>query len=1402
MSDRLLFAMRWSARQRYVDIARIAIAICMLSPGTSQAVVIAEYDSGAGTPLSPTTQGWVASQVIEAGDPTPPLATVVNTTGDGTLANAGAGATGWIVRDYLDGADDGLDDRPEYNHALDASDFNLMTSNGWTYTATFTMDSVVFNSEMRFLSIDQGGGDGLPYDIKIGATYIGDTQSGNLGLLIQGEQDEVDTGVPAEQLNTVVLAGTAADGSFTISVNGSLLNGGATFNSTPNNGNEVPGDDVLVIGANATGHDGMGIEYDLVRLEAGDDPITMGLSIDRNTGQILLSNDSGVAKTIVGYQIDSPVGSLDPSSWLSIADNYDVSGGGATVDSNDEWIELTDPTSRTDLSEFEPDGDGALVAAGQSIDLGNAWIKNPTEDLVGEVLLADGTIEVLPITFLNGPNNEGFEFGDLDFDGDFDVDDFNNVFVPGFGADTTGLSSAERYQAGDFNNDDVVDEFDFLTYNEAYLSANPGAASLSLAVVPEPGTIAFCSLAGLMFSGFSKRRWKAPKGIAALILLAFLASGVNSAHAAGLIAHWNFDEAGGATTLSDSVGANHSTAIGTAVPGSAGQIGNAWTFDGSSDAITINPGSGNLTGLGEDYSFTGWVNSTDNFGVIFSISDNTEGSEELALRVSDNGTDGRLGLLGRPNLSGPGGEALSTSFINNGAWRHVAFTSSASGWNVYVDGVLETSGTPSTSPTSIGANAIHFGTNEDSSGQQWGLSGQIDDFSVWNGPLQASEIEDLYLKGQFGVSALDPFNTVLSLDVNTVTGNVTMKNDAGLPFDIDAYRIVSVGDSLNAAGWDSLDDQGFDSAAWTELGNGDGKVSEGAFGGSSVLSDAFSMSLGNLYDTGDDLQDLVFEYHVAGLSANLLVEGTVNYVTGPDPGDFDSDGDVDGADFLAWQRGNSPNPLSASDLAEWESNYGAGAGPLSASTSVPEPSTGLMLLLCLATVGMFFCDRRDTGRQKATVGAPSTAMWGSWWRCVVAVVACLGIAGSTVAATNDRDYTLGDDPDEASAANATLTGPTFDSAGSSGAGDFQDLLVDGAPVYRNVDGATGRPGADAGDLGVEFDGASDRLRSRISMNAPTQMWDNTTFFPGPPSGVIFPHNYEGIFTHGIQLWAKPNVNASRQDLVMDTTQHGIFITADNTWGLQYANVGHDSGVTVASSLDANGWVHVMQASAGGDGRLFVNGVAVAVRGTFYGSSFDDLSIGSNVPGDGNFYSGVLDDVRLFLWGDNSDQLGQDGVVGGVNDTNGLNADGQDYGGFDLGGNNDWIVQELARLATAAGVAAIPDGDVNFDGVVSGDGSGPASTDDVTAFVEGWNSVRLVDGALVGDWVSRQRGDFDFDGVVDLDDAFVLRSGLLTSGLGTLDFSLLTGAVIPEPSTSILAFLGMLGLLSRFNRSDA
>lgn len=59
------------------------------------------------------------------------------------------------------------------------------------------------------------------------------------------------------------------------------------------------------------------------------------------------------------------------------------------------------------------------------------------------------------------------------------------------------------------------------------------------------------------------------------------------------------------------------------------------------------------------------------------------------------------------------------------------------------------------------------------------------------------------------------------------------------------------------------------------------------------------------------------------------------------PGDFNNDGVVDGSDFLVWQQGGSPNPVSAADLAEWRANFGSG-GAAGSIGAVPEPASAIV----------------------------------------------------------------------------------------------------------------------------------------------------------------------------------------------------------------------------------------------------------------------------------------------------------------------------------------------------------------------------------------------------------------------------------------------------------------------------
>lgn len=75
----------------------------------------------------------------------------------------------------------------------------------------------------------------------------------------------------------------------------------------------------------------------------------------------------------------------------------------------------------------------------------------------------------------------------------------------------------------------------------------------------------------------------------------------------------------------------------------------------------------------------------------------------------------------------------------------------------------------------------------------------------------------------------------------------------------------------------------------------------------------------------------------------------------PIPGDFNGDGVVDGGDFLWWQRGRSPAPLSPGDLAVWKANFGAGG-----SVTTPEP--GGIVLGVMSALGALV--RRRAGARR------------------------------------------------------------------------------------------------------------------------------------------------------------------------------------------------------------------------------------------------------------------------------------------------------------------------------------------------------------------------------------------------------------------------------------------------------
>jgi hypothetical protein len=100
------------------------------------------------------------------------------------------------------------------------------------------------------------------------------------------------------------------------------------------------------------------------------------------------------------------------------------------------------------------------------------------------------------------------------------------------------------------------------------------------------------------------------------------------------------------------------------------------------------------------------------------------------------------------------------------------------------------------------------------------------------------------------------------------------------------------------------------------------------------------------------------------ISDSALLQSELGYHARLQPadnlGDFNGDQVVNGADFLSWQRGDSPNALTAGDLTTWKYSFGnsyvSGAGAVS-GISLPEPTSVVLMLGAFASMT---CWRRQS----------------------------------------------------------------------------------------------------------------------------------------------------------------------------------------------------------------------------------------------------------------------------------------------------------------------------------------------------------------------------------------------------------------------------------------------------------
>lgn len=124
-----------------------------------------------------------------------------------------------------------------------------------------------------------------------------------------------------------------------------------------------------------------------------------------------------------------------------------------------------------------------------------------------------------------------------------------------------------------------------------------------------------------------------------------------------------------------------------------------------------------------------------------------------------------------------------------------------------------------------------------------------------------------------------------------------------------------------------------------------------------------NISFGHLDINATSSTDANAEALLFSLVDNIRVEEIPNEVA--EDADFDADGDVDGRDFLTWQRNfpitdgsallsdgdaNDDGNVDGLDLPIWQNQYGPGA--LAATVAVPEPASFTLFGALLAMLGL------------------------------------------------------------------------------------------------------------------------------------------------------------------------------------------------------------------------------------------------------------------------------------------------------------------------------------------------------------------------------------------------------------------------------------------------------------------
>ncbi|MEO1496218.1 MAG: PEP-CTERM sorting domain-containing protein [Planctomycetota bacterium] len=1149
--------------------------------------------------------------------------------------------------------------------------------------------------------------------------------------------------------------------------------------------------------------------------------------IDRDTQDVKIVNNTGEVVQLRGYSLTSNAGVFDEAAAAFLADG------------DSDWLQATivgdepNDLSEVHLSEF-------AMASGSAgdIEFGPVWRKyfEDEQDVAFEYLVAGSNDPVQGLIEFTGNGDESFEFLDLNFDGTVDILDWD-TFKAGFGTSLTGLTDAQRHALADISDvtgNPVTDGEhtfqDFFQFQLLFDQVNgSGSFALAVAGVPEPSSLALIAVAAV---GFVNRRRLPTRGAAMLVAAIGLAVTFGATEAQAQIKLLEEDFEG--VALAPPIEEETETFSGT--PDVVSRTGPAgWTVDNSgTPGLTPEPTDPETDGV---IDFGGWtyVNRLWWEQIEQDRDDFTRGTGTILVADSDEWDDDPNAVDSAALIPGTSSDATFNTVLSLPTITNIPFglipengikLAFDSSWRDEFDGPDGKGNQTAVITASYdGGEAFEVlrwvSDPEDANFKDDATNERVFIDLDYDGSATSLDLEFSLLNADndwwWGIDNLlvqVPAEPSI-LRINASTGDAELIGGDVIPTDIKTIDIQSANGNLTGTTGglssvltDTVDGGDDPGEQWEVLTSSEERLFEAFLFGDSTFDASRTELLAGLFDptTPEAERDITFQY---SLATGDIVTGVVEFVGGgPVEGDFNGDGRVDNTDLNLllnnwgsesvpgeWTNGFIGPRVDNNELNPLLNNWGFGTG-----TAVPEPTT--VALLAIAAVGLL-------GARSRRAGAVA----------VVAIAAGAGVGTADAQPPTphvDRQYSFGEF-DGGSAASPTpktdgdrvtsVAPGTRDTAGVIGAQDRTNLEVKLSPTFippkyvdvTRPDGVTGvgialnqqdfipdpqNPG------GFLFE---DHYLEGEQLNWPQQSFSSNASLvveraPGVP---LPPNDYTFIRDRGFEIWAKPTAINGRHDIVMDSNQHGVFIDENGFYAMRYA--GEDYSSPIPAQVDT--WAHlsVVRPFEGGNGSiLWVDGVAGA-------AAVGDYAIEALVPRDpdnGDFTLVVtdLDEAPLVVGGSTGQLAAERGnnVFEGVVDdlemfVMGFN-DTDDFGEYVFERDNDFAA--FAKPPT--------------QGDLTGDPS--VTFADAQIFASNWRFTNLLEwiepteagpgierSLVVGDLASRDRGDFNYDGVVDLADWAILNTE--NPAVAAFAMSLITG-VVPEPGTLVLACFAATAVVAR------